>query len=344
VTLPAFELPSALEAREPPESRGLTRDGVRLMIARRGRRSITHATFRDLPDVLAPGDLLVINVSATIPAAVPATRSDGEQVRVHFATRAAGLDHSWRVVELRSAAGAKSLRARTGERIRLAGGAELVLVAPYASGGRLALGRFQGASRIDDYLIEHGSPIRYGYVADNWPLEAYQNVYALTPGSAEMPSAGRPFTAELLTRLVASGVLVAPVTLHTGVSSPERREPPFPEYFEVPRHTARIVGTVREAGGRVIAVGTTVVRALETVAGPDGALSPRSGWTGLAITPERGLCAVDGLITGWHEPQASHLLMLEAAAGPELLKRSYDAALERGYLWHEFGDSHLVLP
>jgi S-adenosylmethionine:tRNA ribosyltransferase-isomerase len=160
----------------------------------------------------------------------------------------------------------------------------------------------------------------------------------------EMPSAGRPFTTELVTRLVAGGVLVAPVVLHTGVSSPERHESPYPERYAVPEATARLVTAVRGWGGRVVAVGTTVVRALETVAAPDGTVAAGAGWTGLVVTPERGLWAVDGLLTGWHEPEASHLLMLEAAAGAELLDRSYAAAVRDGYLWHEFGDSHLVLP
>jgi S-adenosylmethionine:tRNA ribosyltransferase-isomerase len=181
-------------------------------------------------------------------------------------------------------------------------------------------------------------------VAGPWPLETYQNVYATTPGSAEMPSAGRPFTPELITRLVARGILLAPVTLHAGVSSPERHEAPLPESFEVPITTAGLVRSVRAGGGRIIAVGTTVVRALETVAAPDGSVIPRTGWTGLVITPDGGLRTVDGLITGWHEPEASHLHLLEAAAGPELLSRSYQAALVDGYLWHEFGDSHLILP
>jgi S-adenosylmethionine:tRNA ribosyltransferase-isomerase len=158
-----------------------------------------------------------------------------------------------------------------------------------------------------------------------------------------MPSAGRPFTAPVIAALVARGIAVAPVTLHTGVSSPERHEPPFPEQYEVPAATARQVNAARAGGGRVIAVGTTVVRALETVARSDGTVTPGSGWTGVVIEPGRGVSSVDGLITGWHEPHASHLNMLAAIAGPDLLERSYRAALEREYLWHEFGDSHLIL-
>jgi S-adenosylmethionine:tRNA ribosyltransferase-isomerase len=192
--------------------------------------------------------------------------------------------------------------------------------------------------------VRHGHPIRYGYVPREWPLEAYQTVFAIRPGSAEMPSAARPFTDELVGELVARGILFAPLTLHTGVSSPERHEPPYPERYSVPAETARLINAARSWGGRVIAVGTTAVRALETVARPDGTVEASEGWTGLVITADRGLRTADGLITGWHEPQASHLMMLEAVAGEELLARSYDEALEHGYLWHEFGDSHLILP
>ena len=344
MSAPAFELPEALEAAEPPEARGVARDEVRLMAATRSDGRIAHASFRDLPELLAPGDLLVVNVSATLPAALAARRADGSAARVHVSTSAPGLEPSWRVVELRSADGRRRARARAGERIELDGGATLELVAPYASGARLMLARFAGSADVGDYLARHGEPIRYGYVWGGWPLEAYQTVYATTPGSAEMPSAGRPFTAELITRLIARGVLLAPITLHTGVSSPERHEAPFREYFEVPEATARLAAAVRSWGGRVVAVGTTAVRALETAADATGQVHARSGWSGLVISPERGLRIVDGLITGWHEPEASHLRLLEEVAGEPLLTRCYLEALRHGYLWHEFGDSHLILP
>jgi S-adenosylmethionine:tRNA ribosyltransferase-isomerase len=255
--------------------------------------------------------------------------------RVHFSTRAPGLDDSWRVVEVRSEDGSRPRRAHAGEQLKLCGGAMLELVAPYLRGGRLMLARLDVPGPVEAYLGLHGEPIRYGYVSERWPLREYQNVYATTPGSAEMPSAGRPFTRELIAQLAAAGVLMATITLHAGVSSPESHEPPFPEQFEVPELTAR---QIEHATGRVIAVGTTVVRALETTGGKAG-----SGWTKLVIGPEREVRVVDGMITGWHEPEASHLQMLEAIAGRELLARSYEQALEGGYRWHEFGDSHLIL-
>ncbi len=339
----AFELPGALEAREPPEARGVARDHGRLLVARHADESIEHRRFDELPELLASGDLVVVNISRTLPAAIAGRRTDRSMVRVHVATRAPELDESWRVVELRSADGARPGAGQARERITLSDGGALELVAPYASGRRLMLGHFALDEPVEDYLAVHGEPIRYGYVRQGWPLDAYQNVYATVPGSAEMPSAGRPFTPELITRLLAAGILLAPITLHAGVSSPEVHEPPFPEYFEVPEPTARLVRATREWGGRVIAVGTTVVRALEATTGSDGHAMAGSGWTGVVITPERGVRAVDGLITGWHEPEASHLQMLEAIAGRPLLRTSYEAALAAGYLWHEFGDSHLIL-
>jgi S-adenosylmethionine:tRNA ribosyltransferase-isomerase len=335
----AFSLPRALEAAEPPEARGLARDEVRLMVATRGDGRIAQARFRDLPDFLREGDLVVVNTSATVAAAIGARLTDGTRVRVH-------VSHPWGegrwIVEVRSADGsAPSSVATDGLRLTLDGGAVVRLVVS-ASGRRLWVAT---ADRdLDVHLAQHGEPIHYGYVPEALPLGDYQTAYAVRPGSAEMPSAGRPFTPGLITRLVAGGVLVAPVVLHTGVSSPERHEAPYPERYEVPPATARLVNAVHGWGGRVVAVGTTVVRALESVAAPDGTVRDGHGWTDLVVTPERGLWTVDGLITGWHEPEASHLRLLEAAAGPHLLRRCYRDALDHGYLWHEFGDSHLVLP
>jgi S-adenosylmethionine:tRNA ribosyltransferase-isomerase len=317
---------------------------VKLLVATRSDGMIRDAAFRELPELLAPGDLLVVNVSATIPASVSATRADGSSVQVHFSTRAPRLEDTWRVAELRGSGGRRPARGQAGELIALRGGASIELVVPYAAGSRLWLTRYDGPVPLLEYLERYGEPIRYAHSPRRWPLAAYQNVYATTPGSSEMASAGRPLTDGLITRLAAAGVLMAPITLHAGVSSLERGEPPFPEQFDVPETTAAVIAAVRGWGGRVVAVGTTVVRALETVACTDGTIEPRSGWTSLVITPDRALRSIDGLITGWHDPEASHLAMLEAVAGRDLLRRSYETALSHGYLWHEFGDSHMVLP
>jgi S-adenosylmethionine:tRNA ribosyltransferase-isomerase len=336
----ALALSVPLEAHEPPEARGADRADIAMLVATRHDLRLANTRFRDLPRFLSAGDLLVVNTSATLPAALEARLGD-RPVQLWLSTPR--RDGSW-LVELRTADRGSSVRARIGDRVELPGGAHAELVSRFGASRRLSVARIECDGALPEYLRRHGQPIRYAYVPDPWPLEAYQTVFALEPGSAEMPSAGRPFTQALVTELVARGVLVAPVTLHTGVSSPERGEAPFPERFRVPPTTARLVNAVHRWGGRVIAVGTTVMRALESVAAPDGTVSEGRGWTNLVVTPERGIIAVDGLLTGWHEREASHLDLLEAAAGSELLERSYRAALDHGYRWHEFGDVHLILP
>jgi S-adenosylmethionine:tRNA ribosyltransferase-isomerase len=344
VRLPTLDLPERLEAHEPPEARGLRRDQVRLMVASRHDGSLVHTRFDELPGFLSAGDLVVVNTSATLPAALPAVRADGTELELRLSTPAPHSDEaSWWRIELRLGE-SPFRRGRVGERLSLPDGGSAEILAPYAGGARLWLAGLDLPEPLLAYLGRHGHPIRYRYVPREWPLSLYQNAYSVEPGSAEMASAGRPFTPELITSLVARGVHVAPLTLHTGVSSPERGEPPYAEPYSVPVSTARLVNAARGWGGRVVAVGTTVVRALETVARPDGTVAPAEGWTSLVVTPERGVWAVDGLVTGWHEPEASHLELLRAIAGDELVDISYQAAQEHGYLWHEFGDSHLILP
>lgn len=315
------------------------RADVALLVASRADGALVHTRFGDLGSFLAPGDLLVVNTSATLPAALPA-RLEGEDVRLHLSTPADG--GNW-VVELRTAELMPFRRSEIGVRLDLPGGAEAQLLAPYLGSARLYVARLSLGEAVEDYLNRHGGPIRYRHSPTGWPIEAYQTVFAAHSGSAEMPSAGWPFTAELVAALAARGVLFAPLTLHAGVSSLELGESPYPERYRVPVASAWLVNAVRESGGRVIAVGTTVVRALETVAAPGGAVQAGQGLTNLVITPERGLRAIDGLITGWHESSSSHLQLLEAAAGPDLLRRSYQAAAAHGYRFHEFGDSHLIL-
>ncbi len=358
-----FTLPPELEANAPPEERGTTRDGVRLMVSRVSTGKVGHTIFSDLPEILDPGDLLLINTSGTLNASLPAIGEEGLRLALHLSTRLrSGL---W-IVELRRPAErgtAPFLSARQGERISLPDGGSVTLVAPHGGPAGTA---FEGGSKnaasgpedgtrlwsaalelpapLDSYLAEHGSPIRYRYVEKSWPLSYYRTVYATEDGSAEMPSAGRPFTFELITRLAARGIVVAPVLLHTGVASQESHEPPYEEFYRVTKETARLVNMTRRAGRRVIAVGTTAVRAIETLADERGIVHPGEGWTDLVVTPERGIRAVDGIITGLHEPKASHLSMLEAFAGRAHLRQAYRSALAERYLWHEFGDSHLILP
>jgi len=356
-----FELPGALLAHEPPEARGLTRDGVRLLVTDPDDDGVRHATVRDLPDYLRAGDVLVVNASATINAALDAWRPavgnvPDEMIRLHLSSPVpeATDDRHW-VVELRrlTADGSRPLLdARAGERIGLRGGATATLIEPFArrtthsapnDSVRLWIAELDYPGGALAYAWEFGSPIRYGYVRDRWPLACYQTVFADEPGSAEMPSAGRPFTGELVERIEARGVTIARLTLHTGVASLETGEAPYPDRYRVPRETANMVNRARANGGRVVAVGTTVVRALETVASASGTVTEGEGWTDLVVSPERGVRVVDALITGFHEPRASHLAMLEAIAGSDHLAFAYQAALKAGYLWHEFGDLHLIM-
>ncbi|MFC8920763.1 S-adenosylmethionine:tRNA ribosyltransferase-isomerase [Streptomyces sp. NPDC047821] len=343
--LEALRVPEELSARVPAEQRGAGRDDVRLMVSR--GTDVTHHAFRELPGLLRAGDVLVVNTSPTLAAAVTG-RLGRDTVVVHFST--CGDDGRWSV-EVRDPDGRGSTRPRpggpAGAVVRLPGGAQLVLEEPLSPGS----GRLWWASvsvGVPGLLAGYGRPIRYRYTERDQPVAAYQTVFARPSrdgaGSAEMPSAARPFTAGTVAELVSRGVQFAPVRLHTGVASVEAHEPPYPERFEVPAATAWLVGAARAAGGRIVAVGTTAVRALESAAGEDGVVRPASGWTDLVVTPRRGVRAVDGLLTGLHEPEASHLLMLEAVAGREALGRAYAEALRRLYLWHEFGDVHLILP
>jgi S-adenosylmethionine:tRNA ribosyltransferase-isomerase len=414
-----FTLPTELEASEPPEARGLARDEVRLMVSYRASNRVIHTQFRELDAYLDAGDLLVINTSGTMNAALQARRKDGTACELHLSTHlstsfetdaneaiASTLrvmqrkKYLW-VVEVRLPNGSTTkpfYDAESGELLQLPGGATATLHIPYSrqylgesgrglpspllythkmsalqestkkaeskySRGeacprpghtgarkscpgqtRLWIATLQLPMPIHDYLARFGFPIRYGYVKREWAASYYQTVYATEVGSAEMPSAGRAFTPELITRLVAQGIQIAPLILHTGVASLEEHEPPYEEFYRVPLETARQVNLARETGKRVIAVGTTVVRALESVTNIEGTTHAGEGWTSLVITPQRGLRAVNAMLTGLHEPYATHLAMLEALCGLEHLKITYQEALRNRYLWHEFGDLHLILP
>ena len=350
-----FTLPPHLEAAEPPEARGLRRDDVRLLVSRLDTDTVAHSRFSDLTRWLSPGDLLVVNTSGTLKAALAARTRSGDRFEVHLST---GLPGSLWVIEVRRPGSVASLPyrdAHAGNTFDLEGGGCLTLLAPYPFAGsldaqsRLWIAALELGEPVLPYLERFGSPIRYSYVTASWPDSMYQTVFATEPGSAEMPSAARPFTPELVTRLVANGIQIAPLLLHTGVASLEDHEPPYEEFYRVPSETAERVGATRRAGHRVVAVGTTVIRALETVTDSRGMTSAGEGWTGLVIGPDRPLRAVTGLITGFHEPHATHLAMIDqviVAAGGRAsahLDRAYREAQLAGYLWHEFGDSHLII-
>ncbi|MCW2735418.1 S-adenosylmethionine:tRNA ribosyltransferase-isomerase [Nocardioides sp.] len=344
IETPRTRFTASAFAPQPAEERGVARDEVRLLVATPD--GLSHGRFRDLPDHLRAGDVLVVNTSATVPGEIDASL-DGRPVVVHVAHR---LDSGDRVVELRTAPDAARalLDAAAGDSVQV-GDVRLTLRSPWpgdeassptGSGNRLWRASVRGD--LDRQLAWNGRPIAYGYLDRRYPLASYQTVFGTRPGSAEMASAGRPFTESLVTRLATSGVLFAPVTLHTGVSSQEAGEAPGPEWFEVPAESARLVSAARSWGGRVIAGGTTATRAIESAV-VDGRVEAAAGWSARVITPADPPRVVDGLVTGWHDPLASHLLLVEAVAGERLTQAAYDAAVAESYLWHEFGDSALLL-
>jgi S-adenosylmethionine:tRNA ribosyltransferase-isomerase len=352
--LTTFAPPGNLTAPSPAEARGMRRDDVRLLVAHGNQ--VTHARFGELADHLEPGDLVVVNTSQTVAAELDAVLS-GMKVVVHVATDL--RDGTW-VIEIRTSpdaaravldAGAEQTLTLSG----VEGTAEFTLLDPYPHanssptgvGNRLWRAVYVGDRDLPDLLNRFGRPIAYGYLDRRYPIEDYRTIFGTVPGSAEMPSAARPFTPEVVTQLVSHGVAIAPIVLHTGVSSQEVGEAPQPEWFEVSESTARLVNATRAGGGRVIAVGTTVTRALESAVRREpgrGLVEASSGWTERVVTRAAPPRVVDGLITGWHDPTASHLLLVEAVAGSQLTQLAYDSAVEGGYSWHEFGDSALLLP
>jgi S-adenosylmethionine:tRNA ribosyltransferase-isomerase len=338
-----FERPPALQAASPPEHRGLARDQVRLLVST--ARGHQHARFRDLPRFLMPGTLLVVNDSATQPASLPARHAALGALVANVSTVYGGGLY---LVELRrSAAEPGPLPVEPGDTLEIAG-LPARLIAPHPGLPRLWFVRV--ASGLRRAMQRSGSPIRYGYLEPPYPpLASYQTLFARSAGSAEMPSAGRPFTARVVEALQAKGIGLAEVTLHAGVSSHEiaadevEEHVLYAEPFAVPRRTADAVSAARCEGRPVVAVGTTVVRALESAW--DGArVQPAAGFTRLLVHPGRPVHSVDGLVTGLHDPLASHLAMLHALAPPDMVRAGYAEAVREGYLWHEFGDSHLLLP
>ena len=333
-----FERPEGLFARTPPETRGRGRDDVRLLVTLPdGHR---HARFEDLPQFLRAGDLLVVNESAAIPASLPAEGPIG-RILLNLCTRF--RSDLW-VAEPRWSVGKPGpLPVHARDELHV-GSSRVRLLSEYPGIPRLWFAR--AARPFESLAAELGGPIHYGYT-DAWPMETYQTLFSRVPGSAEMPSAARPITSRIREALEAAGVRFAPILLHTGVSSLEiegetvEAQAMYPEPFSVSREAADAVNRTHAARGRVIAVGTTVVRALESAWTPEG-VRPRIAYTRLFVNPDRGVHAVDGLLTGFHDPVTSHLALLGAFLGMDGVRDAYTEAVREGYLWHEFGDSHLV--
>ena len=337
----AFTLDAEHEAHEPPEARGMRRDAVRLLVSIADAEPI-DTRFVAIGDHLRAGDLIVVNTSATIPASLDGLLADGEPVVIHLSGELPG--GLWLVEVRRPRDGTtEPLRLDRPQAVAMLGGGSIRLLDRFDGSQRLWVATMELGGCVTCYAEAHGRPIRYRYVPAEQPLDAYRTVFSREPGSAEMPSASRPFSTEVVTDLVARGALFAPLVLHTGVSSLEGNERPYPERYDISAATARLINAVRRNGGRVIAAGTTVVRALATVTDDAGTVHPGGGWTDVVVTGADRLTGLDGLLTGWHEPDSTHLWMLQAFASRDTLAAAYRAAFEKGYLWHEFGDSHLIL-
>ncbi len=332
--------PRDQRASLPAELRGLRRDGARLCVVERATERMTHTTVAHLGEHLVPGDLLVVNSSRTLPAALRVAREDGQQVQLR---PGALRDGEWDALAVETDPPHRNVGLRAGELLRARSGLELRVRAERPDAPLLWRMTVERGNLVAT-LLSDGEPIRYSYVPEPVPLEHYQTVYAGAPGSVEIPSAGRHLTWELLGELRNAGIDVTDIVLHCGLSSfqdddVDLHKPLIEEWFAVRATTADRINRAR----RVIAVGTSVIRTLETAGDDEGTVHTMSGWTPLVITPQTKLRVVDALFTGLHEPPATHLDMLGALLDKRLLERAYAEVRERGYLWHEFGDAMLIL-
>ena len=338
-----FYLPPELEAHQPAELRGVRRDQVRLLVLPRLQGPMVHTQFDALGEFLCAGDLLVVNTSRTLPALLRAHDEQGKPVEVRLAHRRS--DEIWDALLLDG----RVHIGHAGMRLDFGQGLTACVETRRPDLPFLWQVHFDRCCiPLLDLIYRLGEPVRYGYVDKPLPIDLYQTVYAGEPGSVEMPSAGRPFTWQVLLKLKNQGIGLASILLHTGLSSTrddgiDLTHPVYDEDYFVPEATARAVNEAHAHKGRVIAVGTTVVRALESAVQPDGSVEATRGLTRLHITAEYRLKAVDALLTGMHEPQTSHLDLLSAFVAPPRLQAAYLEAIQRGYLWHEFGDVNLII-
>lgn len=342
-----FELPGHLSCPQPTELRNVPRDAVRLLVTA-GRQGVAeHTTFAYLDRYLRPGDVLVINTSATQPSALPVALPDGRRGIIHLSTRV--NEEQW-LLEIREVVKNKTHRWKEGHEgmtFLLPERGSITLTKRFYEDRELLhlwVAEFHTSQPPERYLAEHALPIKYENLNQHYPLEYYQTFFSFHPGSSEMPSAGRGFTQRLVERLLEKGIVFAPILLHTGVSSLEENEAPYPEYLEISPVSAAAINVAKARGKRIVAVGTTAVRAVESAVNTKGKVIPYHGYTDLYIDEDYDMKIVNGLLTGFHEPKASHLHMLQAVAGFEHIDTAYQTAIASNYYWHQFGDLHLIMP
>ncbi len=343
-----FNLPKILECSTPSEERGIGRDEVKLMISNKYTNEIHHKKFKEIDAFLEEGDVLIVNTSGTMNAALSVELPNSKKGRLHLSTQIASDKH---LVEIREVENNETKRfhdLEAGEQLQLEHGGKVKLIEPYyenkqdKSHIQLWVVEFDISQDLNSYLEKYGSHIKYFGVDKKYPTEYYQTCFVTEKGSTEMPSAGRAFTPNLITKLIAKGIQFAPILLHTGISSLEANEKPYPEYFSVSQASADVINNAKKNGNRIIAVGTTAIRAIESSLNEENKVIANEGLTDLFVTPERGLKVIDSMITGFHEPKASHLLMMEALVNREHLELCYQSAIKKEYKWHEFGDVHFI--
>lgn len=335
-----FYLPEELNASHPPEKRGVRRDHVRMMVLNRATGETKHDHFFHLGEYLQPGDLVIANNSRTIPAVLQAQWSrNNEPIALKVEVRLARRRHEdiWDALVVANPV-------IPGDQLVFSPELSATVIADKENSPLKIIHFTKKGTELFNIIYALGEPIRYEYIEQPWDLDYYQTIFASHPGSVEMPSAGRAFSWELIFKLKRKNILLDFIQLHTGLSyllddnwnqTPEDNE----EEYHISERTMERILQTKASGKRVIAVGTTVVRALESAA-RNGALS---GLTTLYIDNHYSLKIADGIITGFHEPQASHLDMLSAFVSEKHLLQAYDQAIDAGYLWHEFGDMNLIL-
>ena len=343
-----FTLPDELRAKKPPELRGINHDHVRLFVIDRNNRMTYHSAFNHLSDFLRRGDLLIFNSSRTLPASLKTINYKAQQnLEVRLAEHLP--DDCWLVLFLYQNKNHFHSNLKPGLRIEFASGLSATIIERNIHNPRLWKIKFSAnGPELINIFYQIGKPIHYGYISAPLPLEYFLTVFAKDPVSSEMPSAGRAFTWKMLFDLKNKGIDTAFLTLHTGLSSYMNGDPNAgqlvaeEEYF-ISESTADKIETNKARNGRIVAVGTSVVRVLESCAIQTGKVLPGHAYTSPRMTEGHKLKIADGLITGFHEPEASHLDLLSAFLSPSLIKKSYEEAIEKNYLWHEFGDLCLII-
>jgi S-adenosylmethionine:tRNA ribosyltransferase-isomerase len=335
-------------ATAPPE----TREQVKLLLVDPARGPSRELSFDGLPELLVPGDLLVFNDAATLPASLAGELADtGGAIELRLV--GPGLGRRWRAVAFGAGDWQLDTDARPsppplepGTRLRLRGGLEAKVAE--VEGRLVELAFEREDAELYAGLYAAGRPVQYSHLEEELELWSVQTLFAGRPWAVEMPSAGRPFTAAILAALRRRGVAIARLTHAAGLSAtgdPELDAAlPLPEPYEIPAETVELIARTKTAGGRVIAVGTSVVRALESAVEDHGELRSGRGLARLILSPAHELRVVDGLLTGMHDPSESHYRLLGAFASERTLQTTWCFALGADYRSHEFGDLALLLP